>query len=143
MLAVANMPPGLYNSKLKKIITVHEKAHCSQHRLVNKEMLESLRLVSVLNLKLSYGAPTISTSTNGDAMPRPDFNRCLAARIYGERKPVQKCPILIENFKTVTVVVTSLGRDILSHCHEPVAENKIREAILTLVINLQKHTENF
>lgn len=38
----------------------------------------SLRLVSVLNLKLSYGAPTISTSTKGDAIPRPDFTKCLA-----------------------------------------------------------------
>jgi len=39
-------------------------------------------LVSVLNLVLSYGAPTISTSTNGDAMPRPDLTRCLAEIIY-------------------------------------------------------------
>lgn len=42
----------------------------------------SLRLVSVLNLKLSYGAPTISTSTKGDAIPRPDFTKCLAEIIY-------------------------------------------------------------
>jgi len=38
-------------------------------------------LVSVLNLVLSYGAPTISTSTNGEAIPRPDLFRCLAAII--------------------------------------------------------------
>ena len=55
-----------------------------------KIKIEYLRLVSVLNLVLSYGAPTISTSTNGDAIPRPDLTRCLAAITYKSHSEYQK-----------------------------------------------------